>query len=166
MKIYLAGDVPKGKEEEEKFVDWRTKYMDVLNKSLDADYIDPYDRSLDESNFLAVFGTDCSHIKSCSLVIINAENKLGVGTAQEMVIAKYFKKPVITVLPKNSYHRRSNIVINGKKIKDWIHPFIFSFSDFIIQNIFEIEKIKEKLQNSKIKDISIIDESIKYINSL
>ena len=49
-------------------------------------------------------------------------------------------------------------------IKDWIHPFIFSMSDFILENISEIGSIKEDLKSRKIKDILIINESIKYYN--
>ena len=102
---------------------------------------------------------DCQHIKNSDLVIVNAESQLGVGTSQEMLIAKYFKKPVVTILPKDTYHRKSNIAINNKLIADWIHPFIFSTSDFILENINEINNIKEKIFTSEIKDISILDVS-------
>ena len=112
---------------------------------------------MDESDFKAVFEADCQHIRTCDMVIVNAENQLGVGTSQEMLIAKYFKKPVITILPKDTYHRRSNIQINSKFISDWIHPFIFSTSDFILEDIQEINTIKNKVLNTKIKDISILE---------
>jgi hypothetical protein len=165
MKIYLAGKVPKGDKKQKSFDNWRVRYQKVLRKFFDAEFIDPYNRDLDESDFLAVVGTDCKHIKESTFIVVNAEEKLGVGTSQEMVIAKYFNKPVVTVLPKDSHHRRSNVVFHGKMIADWIHPFIFTFSDFIIENINEIEKIKDKIFTSKIKDISVIDEVVRYIDS-
>lgn len=165
MKIYLAGKVPKGDEEQKRFDNWRVRYQEVLRKFFDAEFIDPYNRDLDESDFLAVVGTDCKHIKESVLIIVNAEERLGAGVAQEMVIAKYFNKPVITVLPKNSHHRRSNVVFHGKAVEDWIHPFIFTFSDFVVENINEIKEIKDKIFTSEIKGISIIDETIKYIDS-
>ncbi len=165
MKIYLAGSVPKGDEEVKNFDDWRSRYKKSLQNFFDADFIEPYHKDLDESDFLAVVGQDCRHIKESSLVIVNAEAKLGVGTSQELVIAKYFKKPVVVVLPKETYHRRSNVNFHGKIVEDWIHPFIFTFSDFIIENIDEIEKIKDKIFSFSIKDISIIDEAICYIDS-
>lgn len=99
------------------------------------------------------------------MVIVNAEEKLGVGTAQELVIAKYFKKPVISVLPKDTHHRRSKVVFHGRLVEDWIHPFIFAFSDFIVESVDKIETIKDKICSSKIKDISVIDEAIRYINT-
>ena len=90
---------------------------------------------------------------------------MGAGGAQEMVIAKYFKKPVVTVLPKDSHHRRSNLTFHEKTIKDWIHPFIFTFSDFIIESIDGFGQVKNKLFTSKIKDISVIDDAIEYVSS-
>ncbi|MFH1749699.1 MAG: hypothetical protein ABH837_02285 [bacterium] len=165
MKIYLAGSVPKGDEEAKGFDDWRNRYKQSLQKFFDADFIEPYHKELDEGDFLAVVGQDCRHIKESSLVIVNAEEKLGVGTAQELVIAKYFKKPVVSVLPKDTHHRRSNVPFHGKVVEDWIHPFIFTFSDFIVESINEIEKIKAKIFSSKIKDISVIDEAVRYIDS-
>ena len=165
MKIYLAGSVPKGDEEAKKFDDWRSRYKQSLQKLFDADFIEPYHKDLDEGDYLAVVGQDCRHIKESALVIVNAEEKLGVGTAQELVIAKYFRKPVISVLPKDTHHRRSNVAFHGKKIKDWIHPFIYAFSDYIVESVHEVEKIKDEIFSSKIKDISVIDEAIHYINS-
>lgn len=158
MKIYLAGSVPKGEEEEKTFVNWRKAYQEVLGKIFEAECIDPYDRNLDESDFLFVVGKDCAEISDSSFVVVNAEEKLGAGTSQELVIAKYFKKPVVTVLPKDTPHRRTNIVFNGQLVEDWIHPFIFTFSDFIIEDITEIKSLQDKLLEAHtIKDISIID---------
>ena len=166
MRIYLAGSVPKGDEEAKGFDNWRGRYKKILQEFFDADFIEPYHRELDEGDFLAVVGQDCRHIKDCALVIVNAEEKLGVGTAQELVIAKYFSKPVISVLPKDTHHRRSNVVFHGKTVEDWIHPFIFAFSDFIVENVNEIEKIKDKVFSSAAKDISVIDEAVRHFNSV
>jgi nucleoside 2-deoxyribosyltransferase len=162
MKIYLAGSVPKGEAELKNFVDWRIKYQQTLKNIFDAEYVDPFNRILDESDYQAIVGNDCRHIKNCDLIIINAENQIGAGTAQEMIIAKYFTKPVISVIPKNSYHRRANLTIHNQLIADWIHPFIFTFSDFIIESIEGIVTLKDKVFSAKIKNINIIDEAVKY----
>jgi len=162
-EIYLAGSVPKGDKEQVNFIDWRVKWSEILLKVFeDAQIIDPYNPNLDEGDFLQVVGQDFGHIKRASLIVINAEEKIGAGTAMEMVAAKYFKKPVITVLPKDTHHRRSNIVFHGKIVKDWIHPFIWVFSDLIVESIGEVEAIKKKLETVKVKDISVIDQAINY----
>jgi hypothetical protein len=165
MKIYLAGSMPKGDEEEKNFDYWRVRYQKVLEKFFDAEFVDFYNRDLDESNSQLVLGTDCKSIKESDLVVVYAEEQMGAGGAQELVIAKYFKKPVVTVLPKNSYHRRSNLVFHAKTIEDWIHPFIFTFSDFIIESIDGIGEIRDAIFTAKIKEISVIDEAIEYVNA-
>lgn len=161
-KIYLAGSVPKGEEELDKFVNWREGYEKVLEKFFDCKCIDPFARDLNEEDLTAVFGFDCEHIQNCDFLVVNASERLGVGTSQEMVIAKYFEKPVVTVLPKETYQRRTNVEINGKLVKEWIHPFLKAFSDFIIEDIEEIEQIKNDILSGKTKTLSVIDESIEY----
>lgn len=163
MRIYLAGSVPKGDDEAKGFSDWRARYRAALAPHIQAIFIDPYERSIDESDFLLVFGTDCKHIKDADLVIVNAEHQLGVGTSQEMVIAKRFSKPVLTILPKGTYHRREDVVFHGKIIEDWIHPFIYAFSDSIIEDIEEFGEIKDDLF-ARTKDLSIIEEAMARAN--
>lgn len=160
MKIYLAGSVPKGDKEAMDFKNWRLEYQEILKNIFDAEFIDPYERELDESDFFGVVGKDCGQIRESDLIIVNAENKLGVGTSQELVIAKYFKKPVVTILPKDSAHRKSNVLFNNINIEDWIHPFIFTFSDLIYESIEKINK--NEIENIKPKDISIIDRAISH----
>lgn len=163
MKIYLAGSVPKGAEEEKQFVNWRVDYKKILEQFLDAEFIFPGVGDMDESDYLLIVGKDSRSIKYCDLVIVNAEEKLGVGTAHEMVIAKYFKKPVVVVLPKDSYHRKANLTFQGKyHVADWVHPFIHTFCDFIVESPTEIEKIKDKIFSILPKDITIIDKAVKH----
>jgi len=157
--------VPKGDREAEDFHDWRADYQRQISIYIDdVDYIDPYERGeFDESDFMAVFGTDCYHIKNSDLIVVNAEDKLGVGTAQEIVIAKYFKKPVITVLPKGTHHRRIDIVFRDQLIKDWIHPFLFAFSDLILDSIDQFKLTDVDLEYIKIKDIGVIDQAVEAV---
>ncbi|MBU0648054.1 hypothetical protein KJ855_02640 [Patescibacteria group bacterium] len=166
MKIYLAGSVPKGDKEAKSFDDWRVRYRRAVGECLDAEYIDPYERDLPEDDFLCIFGKDCQQVKSSDLILVCAENKPGVGTSQELVIAKMFGKPVITVLPKDSPCRRSNVVFRGKTIEDWIHSFIFAFSDVIIEDIAEIGKVLAGLKDITPKDISIVEEAMEHCRSI
>jgi hypothetical protein len=165
MKIYLAGSVPKSPDEEKNFDNWRLRYASEIGKFFEAEFIDPYIRDLDEADFLCITGNDCEHIKNCDFIVVNSEHSMGVGTAQEMVIAKYFNKPVVTILPKNTKHRICNATINKKCVEDWIHPFVFTFSDFIIEDIAEFSGIHGQIFSIKPKDISIIDHSISHFLS-
>jgi hypothetical protein len=162
MKIYLAGNVPKGDKELESYVNWRKHYAAIISRHLKAEFIDPYERceGVREDDPISVFGADCRHIKESDLIIINAENQLGVGTSQELVIAKYFQKPVITILPKGSFHRKINALFDGEIIEDWIHPFIYAFSDVILERIEDFQFTPESLNKIQPKTISIIDSAI------
>ena len=163
MKIYLAGSVPKGEAEEKEFSNWRLRYKQILEKILDAEFIFPMSGDMDESDFLLIVGKDSKSIKDSDLVIVNAEERLGAGTSMELVIAKHFKKPVITVMPKKSYHRRPNLTFQGKYfVEDWMHPFVHTFSDFVVETVAEIENIKDKIFSIPAKDISIIEKAIAH----
>jgi len=166
MIIYLAGYIPKGDEEAKTFDNWRARYQQVLEQAFDATFIDPEAEHPDEGDAMSVVGSDSKHIQSSDLVVVYAEEQLGVGTSQEMVIAKYFKKPVITVLPKDTFHRRSNIMFNGTAIDDWVHPFIRVFSDFVVESVNDILALRDNITSVAVKDISIIDEAIARNKSL
>ncbi len=169
MKIYLAGSIPKGDRARGGWVDWKTRYRDVLTSIPHVEILNGDDLK-DETNSFKVFGHDAHMVKSADIIIVNAEKEigkgLGAGTAQEMVIAKYFARPVLTVLPKDSHHRRSDLVFHGVLIHDWIHPFLDTFSDLIVDKVADclgwITKYSNNPSRAKIKDITIIDIGIEY----
>jgi len=163
----MAGPSPKGDKIRENWQDWKIKYQKELSR-IDGVKLVYGDQWLDETRPFITFGHDANMIKYCDLVVVYAEEKLGAGTAQEILIAKYFSKPVVVVLPKNSAHRKSDIVFNGNVIEDWIHPFIHSTADCVVENINQaVEWIKEYQREPKlkpIKSIKIIDEAIEEFN--
>lgn len=165
MKVYLAGSVAKGDKDKRSVLNWRGNFKEKLSSIKKLEFLDPSDITKYEGSPFVVFGGDCSYIRKSDLVIVFAWNKIGAGTSQEMLVAKYFKKPVITVLPKNTHHRKSNVNFEGKTVEDWIHPFIFSSSDLIVEEIEDaIPWIEEYLQNpnsKEVKDIGVIDEGIR-----
>ena len=160
MKIYLAGNIPKGDEEAKGFEDWRKRYQAVISKVFNAEFIIPRAGDVDETDAVLVIGKDSTSIKNSDLVIVYAEERLGAGTSIELTIAKYFKKTVVTIMPKNTYHRRSNVVFDGKNVEDWIHPFVNAFSDMVLEKIDDVASLKDKILSLKPKDISVIDEGL------
>lgn len=167
MKIYLAGKIPKG-DEIGKVPDWRADYAKILNDISGVEILSPEDDPLDESQSLLVFGHDCYFVKLADVIIVNASAKLGVGTSQEMLIAKYFQKPVISILPKDTHHRRTNLQMPAAVVPDWIHPFIFSTSDLVVENISEalpwLKSYEANPKSQNIKNLGIIDEAVeKYL---
>ncbi|MDD2807511.1 MAG: hypothetical protein PHW95_03275 [Patescibacteria group bacterium] len=161
MKIVIIGSLAKGDEIRKSWLDWKPGYLKVLSQIPGVE-INDGDEWQDESKPVITVGHDAQMIKICDVVIVNAEIKLGAGTAMEIMIAKYFSKPVITVLPRNSHHRRRDVWFEGKIIEDWIHPFIFVVSDAIIENIDQVYDQLDQLQKGKmsVKGISVIDDAI------
>lgn len=133
VRIYMAGKVAKG-DEIGNTRDWRIDYVAALRGRGPFEFISPEDPTLDESKPIEVFGHDCHQVKTCDVLIINASTKLGAGTAQEMVIAKHFMKMVLTMLPRDSHHRRTNLKMYDVIVSDWIHPFVYAMSDEIFDN--------------------------------
>jgi len=152
FKIYLAGRIPIGNEVG---VDplWRERYRQMLEKFIPRVVIfDPAYRNIDEEDAIAIFGHDLFLIKESDLMLVNAEIPIGLGTAQEMVIAKYFQKPVVSVSPRGSYYSPFKEKINGQKVSNWRHPFLYVFSDWILEDVKEIKYVlTEKLKNKKMQ---------------
>jgi hypothetical protein len=163
-KIYLAGKVPKGAEIGTA-KDWRQEYIDQLSKNGSFEFLSPEDPLLDESQPLIVFGHDCYLVRECDILVVDATSKLGVGSAQEMVIAKYFGKYVYTVLPPDTHHRRSNLQMHDFVVEDWIHPFVFSFSDRIFDDVASLGVFlaakQDLLLSEPLSRIDRIEEAIR-----
>ncbi len=176
FKIFLAGSVPKGDDNRNKWDDWKTHYKEIFSQLSNVDFMDG-DTWKDDTKPFLLFGHAANLVKTSDLVIVNAEKEIGTGigagTAQEIIVAKYFSRPVVTILPKNTHHRRSNVVFNGIMISDWISPFLLTTSDLIAESAHDsLVWIKEYAKNPKsktIKNINIIDSAIdtylKYCNN-
>src|SRR6476620_9613307 len=107
-KMYLAGKVPKGDLERVQEQNWREDYAQKIREVLpDVVFLDP-DLIKDTVGPELVVGHDLWLIQQADIILVSVPEKIGAGTAQEMVLAKYFNKPVVTILPKDTHHRRSN----------------------------------------------------------
>lgn len=169
LKIYLAGKVSPnsvlGRH------DWRDEFCAKLTELSDFDIInlDPTkshdDFNLDENNSMLMLGRDCFMIKSADLVIVNLTDDISVGGSQEMLIAKYYGKPLIGIAPKEGKFFKSEKEILGKTYKNWIHPFVSVPCDAVVEDIKDaadfIRNFFSKPGNS-VKDITILDEALKY----
>ncbi len=163
LKICLLGSIPKGDDARNTWKDWKVEYKEKLSKIPDVEFIDG-DIWRDETKPMQLVGHDAYLVKTADIIIVNCKEKLGAGTAQEIVIAKYYARPVITILPKGTHHRRTNIVFDGKLIDDWVHPFILTLSDLVVENVDDcvgwLNEFSKNPKSKNIKDISIIDEAI------
>lgn len=164
INITILGKVPKGDDIRESFVDWKEEYIAEIRKKLPNANILHGDHIRDDVGSVLVVGHDLWTVKNADLVIVDARAKIGAGTAQEMLMAKYFKVPVIAVIPKDTHHRRTNLTFNGVLIEDWIHPFLDVSSDYVVENAegavaWAKDYVDGRIQEP-VKNISVFEEAI------
>jgi hypothetical protein len=169
--VYLAGKISKTLEEKKISVAWRKEFVGIVERlapglgfSSKLVFLDPNTADYDSMPTEKFFGRDVYMIEMADAVVIYAEQKTGIGTSQEFLIAKYYKKPVIAISPKGSHYNR---IISTKKSKEfhYIHPFLTATSDVVVEDFEEAATAllnhlsgKKKIQA---KSIEIIDESRK-----
>ena len=139
IAIYLAGSI---KKEHEKSDDsyWSESDMLFLKTSLsryEVSFLNPAFRSDDLSDQRAVFGRDMLQVFCSHVVFVDARERRGLGVGAEMMWAKLHKLPIITLAPKNSHYHKSDTTLLGVPVKDWIHPFVESLTDVIVENLQE-----------------------------
>jgi len=169
LKVYIAGKVSPnsvfGRH------DWRDEFCAKLAELSGFGFVnlDPtksHDEfALDENNTMLIFGRDCFMIKSADLVIVNLTDDISVGGSQEMLIAKYYHKPLIGIAPKGGKFFKEEKEILGKIYKNWVHPFVSIPCDIVVEDINGaadfIKNFFSKPDNS-VKGIEVLDESLEY----
>lgn len=143
-RIYLAGS----------FTDesnWRESISRKLEEKFGENVIaiDPFKREVDENNPRVKIGHDLYCVKNCDCVFVNAINsKVTMGTAQEIILAKYWGKFVIIVADDKAgitFKKRTSKT--GVEMKNYIHPFADNFCDYITNNYNSaLEAIKDLLE--------------------
>jgi hypothetical protein len=137
LRIYLVGritDLPdKGKA-------WRDNYMKEISQKIESvEYVGPLVEYTNEDDCLAIIRQDIKLIQKSDVIIVNATIPFVLGGPMELLLAKYFNKLAITVFNDNSPYYK-----NGK-----IHPWLKSFSDYIVNSLTEAIEIIKKFQKSE-----------------
>jgi hypothetical protein len=74
---------------------------------------------------------------SSDIVFVDARDRRGLGVGAEMMWAKVNKIPVVTWAPKNSHYNKEQATILDVPVANFIHPFVESLSDKIVENLIE-----------------------------
>ncbi len=169
IKVYLAGKVsPNSPHVGES---WREEYCGILSDrtGLDIQNLNPSRGTatyeVDEGDPRAVFGRDCFMIQQSDVVIVNLTDDISVGGSQEMLIAKYFSKPLLGIAPVDGKFRKTEAEIRGRKYADYVHPFVKLPCDAILD---DIEAVGDYLaayfqgRRRRAKGVDVIDKSIQY----
>lgn len=137
LYIYLAGNIKKGKEDENELT-WTQEEMEMLQKLVSSTkliFLNPASRSDDLSDQKSVFGRDLFQVFSSHLVFVDARGKRGLGVGAEMMFAKMNRIPVMAWMPEKSHYHRDYIYLLGQHVNSWIHPFVFNLSDYLAPDL-------------------------------
>ncbi len=161
ISIYLAGSIKKGHERaDESF--WTDADMLFLKKTLseyEVSFLNPAFRSDDLSDQRSVFGRDMTQVFCSDVVFVDARDRRGLGVGAEMMWAKFHKIPIVTLAPINSHYNKSKTTLLGVAVENWVHPFVESLSDAIVENLADgavwVRKFVSASQ-PKVKDVEWI----------
>jgi hypothetical protein len=165
IKIYVAGKVRK--ESVFGTHHWRDGFVKELEQlsGLKLENLDPTKNDVNQSVAEEVFAADCLLISRCDVLVVYLTDDISVGGSQEILIAKYFKKPVIGLAPKGGKFNGATREYFGKVIEDYKDPFVFSTCDKVCDDIEQVAEALNNLDKIIPKDLSIIDKAIEKIKN-
>jgi hypothetical protein len=163
MKIYIAGKVSNDSVHQRH--DWRDDFCADLEKlsGLTLENLDPLNIETDTMSPNDIFAKDCHLISQCDVMVVYLSDDISVGGSQEILIAKYFKKPVIGLAPRGGKFNGSSRKIAGRMEKNWKDPFVFSTCDVVCDDAPAVGKALTDLANGHItvKTLDIIKNEAK-----
>ena len=162
IKVYVAGKVSQNSSFGTSF--WREDFCKELEEKSGMKIInlDPTSRKNMPFDSEMVFGRDSFMIKNSDLVIANLTDDISIGGSQEMLIAKYFKKPLLGIAPKGGKFVNKNYNDFGRTV-DFVHPFVFVPCDAIVNDMDQAaEWIKNELHMITPKGLECIEKSMEH----
>lgn len=165
--IYLAGSIKKGHEKADETY-WTEEDMSLIKKTLkkhEVSFLNPAFRTDNLSDQRSVFGRDMVQVFSSHFVFVDARDRRGLGVGAEMMWAKVNRIPVVTWAPKNSHYNKDETTILGVPVKNFIHPFVESLSDQIVETVIDGAKWMDKVISDPkmpIKGVEFIGSAMEY----
>ncbi len=158
MKLYIAGKVSANSTFGTHH--WRDNFVDELTKSngLELSHLDPLAYETGEYDPQNVFDKDCWLISQADCVIVYLSDDISVGGSQEMMIAKYLRKPLVGLAPYGGKFQKSDKEFLGQTIKNYVDPFVFATCDVVCGSVEEVAQALTHLPAPK--GIDIIDAGI------
>lgn len=166
LAIYLAGKIQKRHEKGDE-AHWTEEDLAQLRKDLpdfELVFLNPALRTDDLSDPFSLFGRDMLQIFLSDLVFVDARDRRGLGVGAEMMWAKSQAIPVLSLMPKNTHYHMEETVLLGTLVKNYIHPFVASLSDGIVEDLSGASKwISSFFQQPRaIKDLSTIRAAMQH----
>ena len=139
VSIYLAGKIHKGHEESDE-AHWTDEDLAQLEESMapvQVAFLNPAQRGDDLSDAVGLFGRDMMQVFCSDVVLVDARDRRGLGVGAEMMWAKMHHIPVVTLAPPESHYRKSDAVLLGERVQNYVHPFVYGLSDALATTLEE-----------------------------
>jgi hypothetical protein len=164
IAIYLAGNIQKG-HEKESGIFWTKKDQDIISAAMapqEVAFLNPAIRTDDLRDQKSVFGRDMTQVYMSHAVFVDARERRGLGVGAEMMWAKMNRIPLIILAPRNSHYRKEECNLLGVEVKNWVHPFVESLSDAIVDTVEEGAKWLRSfcLEKGEVKGPESIQEAM------
>lgn len=168
IAIYLAGSIKKGHENPNETF-WTEENRDVIAKLLSGfkiSFLNPAIRNDSLCDQRSVFGRDMLQVFCSDVVFADVRDRRGLGVGAEMMWAKFHQIPVIAWAPKETHYHKSKATILDVPVENFIHPFVESLSDAIVETLVQGAQWMQTyfLDKSKvnIKGVEFIKSAMEY----
>jgi hypothetical protein len=161
-KVYIAGKI--SKDSVFGTHDWRDNFCVELEKlsGLKLENLDPTKSGTDQNDSQLVFGADSYLISQSDVLIVYLSDDISIGGCQEILIAKYFKTPVIGLARHGGKFNGADKEYFGKIVKNYKDPFVFTTCDAVCKTIEEVAEVLKELDKIRPKTLDIIPKSVEY----
>lgn len=151
--VYVAGKV--SKDSVFGTHHWRDEFCETVEKLSGRTIanLDPLKSDIQHGEPQDVFRADVELIKQCDVLVVYLSDDISVGGSQEILIAKYFGKPVIGLAPKGGKFNGSTKQMLGKTIHNYKDPFVFSTCDVVVEDIEQLAEVVAKAEDIKLKTL-------------
>lgn len=164
--LYLAGNIQKSHENSTQLY-WTKTLCDHLRAVLspvEVSFFNPAIRSDDLTDQKSVFGRDITQVFCSHALFVDARERRGLGVGAEIMWAKMQGIAVIILAPENSHYRKSEVRVLDALIKNWVHPFVLSLSDAVVNTVEEGAFFLQEwlLGKKEIKGAEVMEDAMRY----
>jgi len=160
--MYVAGKI--SKDSVFGTHDWRDNFCAELEKlsGLAIQNLDPTKTNTDQADSLLVFGADCHLISQCDVLVVYLSDDISIGGSQEILIAKYYKIPVIGLARHGGKFNGADKEYFGKLVKNYKDPFVFTTCDVVCKTVAGVAGSLQRLDEIKPKSLEVIPQAVDY----
>ena len=101
-------------------------------------------------------------ISRSDVMIVYLSDDISVGGSQEILIAKYYKVPVIGLARHGGKFNGADKEYFGKIVKNYKDPFVFTTCDVVCKTAEEVAGTLKTLSDITPKSLDIIPNSVEY----